>query len=107
MVGKEEWTVSLMMTSDGDLIRRSDAIAALQAEMKRTYTPARKGGFKGAISLVQKVPSVTVRSPGSSHWFYNAGWFFCDNCGGKAAGCGYTPYCQHCGSKMDDMPEIE
>lgn len=96
-----------MMTAEQDLIRRSDVLAAIHAEMRRTVTPARKGGFKEAVSLVKRVPSVEVHSPGSSYWFYNAGWFFCDNCGGRSSGSGYTPYCPHCGSKMDDMPEIE
>ena len=100
-----EWTV-IRMTVDIDLIRRSDAIAVIHGEMKKTITPARKGGFRQSLDLLRGVPSVTVRTRGQSRWFYNAGWFFCEGCGGRAAGHGYTPFCPHCGDEMI-MPEIE
>ncbi len=102
-----------------DLIRRQDAINDIRSAMKRIYTAARKLGYKETIERLEKLPSageteVSVAEPVSlspaplhSFWFYNAGWFFCDNCGGKSDAVRTTPYCPHCGARMDDMPDIE
>lgn len=107
------------MTPADDLIRRQDAINAIHAEMKRTYTAARRQGFKASVELLEKLPSageakVSMTEPVSlspaplhAFWFYNAGWFFCDNCGGRNDSVRYTPYCPHCGARMDVMTEIE
>ena len=113
-----EWTV-ISMTAADDLISRQDAINVIRAEMKRTYTAARRQGFKASVDLLMKLPSTkemaismtepVALSPAPIHsfWFFNAGWFFCDNCGGKNDAVRYTPYCPHCGARMDAMPEIE
>ncbi len=105
------------MTAADDLIRRQDAINAIRSEMKRTYTAARRQGYKQSMQLLEELPSAQTKTitlaepialspaPLHSYWFYNAGWFFCDNCGGRGCASGYTPYCQHCGARMDAEPE--
>ena len=107
------------MTAADDLIRRQDALNGIRTAMKRIYTAARKTGYKDAIDILEHLPSageseVSVAehvslSPAPLHafWFFNAGWFFCDNCGGKSDAVRYTPYCPHCGARMDVMTEIE
>ena len=113
-----EWTV-ISMTAADDLIRRRDAIYAIQSAMKRGCTAARKLGYKESMDILMKMPStqeVTVSlvapvtlspAPLHSYWFYNAGWFFCDNCGGRCSESRQTPYCPHCGARMDLKTEIE
>lgn len=96
-----------MMTQAEDLIRRQDVIAGLYDEMKKTYTPARKGGFKGALEIVKKLPSVETDTAKHSFWFVNAGWWFCDNCGGRGSFSKTTAFCPHCGAKMDEMMDDE
>lgn len=107
-----------MMAAD-DLIRRQEAISCIRAEMKRTYTAARRQGFKQALEMIEHLPGAkemtitlsapVIKSPAPLHasWFYNAGWFFCDNCGGKSGTAGYTAFCPHCGARMDVNDEIE
>lgn len=107
------------MTAADDTIRRQDAIGAIRTAMKRIYTAARKLGYKEALDILEQIPSageteVTMAEPVSlapaplhSFWFYNAGWFFCDNCGGKSDAVRTTPYCPHCGARMDAMTGIE
>ena len=114
----QRWTVIRVKIPD-DTIRRQDAINAIRTAMKRVYTAARKLGYKESAELLEKLPSageteISMQEPVSlspaplhAFWFYNAGWFFCDNCGGKSDSAGYTPYCPHCGARMDAMPEIE
>jgi len=97
----------LMMLQAEDLIRRRDAIAVIYDEMKKTYTPARKGGMKRDIELLKKLPSVETDTAKHSFWFVNAGWWFCDNCGGRGSFSKTTAFCPHCGAKMDEMQEIE
>lgn len=96
-----------MATSEYDLIRRSDAIAVIHGEMKKTITPARKGGFRQSLDLLRRVPKAEAAQMPHSFWFINANWYFCDNCGGRADGCRMTPFCPHCGARMDATPEIE
>lgn len=93
--------------TDSDLIRRQDALAAIHAEMKRTYTPARKGGMKQALALVRRIPSVQVDTAAHSYWFDASGWWLCDNCGGRRDGWKPTPFCPHCGAKMDALEDAE
>lgn len=107
------------MTPADDLIRRQEAISAIRTEMKRTYTAARRQGYKQAIELLCALPGAkerpislapaVIQSPAPLHacWFYDGGWVFCDNCGGKSGSGGYTRFCPHCGARMDRMPEIE
>ena len=114
----KRWTV-IRMTAPDDLIRRQDAINVIQAAMKRTFTPVRRHGFKVSVELLEKLQSAgetevsiaehVFLSPAPLHafWFYESGWFFCDNCGGKSDAVRTTPYCPHCGARMDAMPEIE
>lgn len=102
-----------------DTIRRQDAINRIRTAMKRIYTAARKLGYKEAVEILEQIPSAgesevsiaehVFLSPAPLHsfWFYNAGWFFCDNCGGKSPAVPTTPYCPHCGARMDAMTDIE
>lgn len=96
-----------MMTAAEDLIRRRDAVAIIHEEMKRTYTPARKGGMKHSLDMLKKVPSVEVDTAGHSYWFNASGWWLCYNCGGRNEGWKTTPFCPHCGFKMDKLLDAE
>ena len=112
------WTVKGMNVPD-DLISRRDAVTLLQGEMKRTYTAPRRQGFKAAIDILMKLPRKkaqavelsppALHSPAPLHssWFQNAGWCFCDNCGGRSYEGRMHLYCPHCGAMMDAMEEIE
>lgn len=102
------------MTSPSDLIRRGDAQAAIRAEMKRTYTAARRQGFKESLEILGKLPArretppdvpVVVQSPAlvHSHWIVASCWWFCNNCGGRASDSRTTPYCPWCGARMDEL----
>lgn len=74
-----------------DLIRRQDAINAIRTARKRICTAARKLGYAESIDILTQLPSakaltVTMAEPVTqsaaglhSFWFYNAGWWFCDN----------------------------
>lgn len=107
------------MTADNDLICRRDAITCIQAEMKRICTPPRRQGYKAAIDIIMKLPRAKAQpvtlsppvplspAPIHSFWFENAGWWLCDNCGGRSFEGRMHLYCPHCGAKMDDMGEIE
>lgn len=107
------------MTAADDLIRRQDAIYAIRSAMKRIYTAARKLGYKESIELLENLPStgtmtvslaapVTLSpAPLHAHWFLASEWWLCDNCGGRCSESRRTPYCPHCGARMDDMPDIE
>jgi len=107
------------MAAADDLIRRQEAIACIHAEMKRTYTAARRQGYKMAMEILARVPSAkampitmalpVTKSPGviHSHWFNASGWMLCDNCGGRNAGWKPTPYCPHCGARMDELHDAE
>ena len=102
-----------------DLIRRQDAISAIRSAMKRIYTAARKLGYKEAVEILEQIPSageteVSLAEPVSlspaplhAHWFMASQWWLCDNCGGRCREGRQTPYCPHCGARMDDMPDIE
>ncbi len=106
------------MPLDSDLIRRGDAQAQLRDEMKRTYTAARRQGYKAAMEIVAAVPArrqpepdvpVIVVSPdiGHSHWFYAGGHRFCYNCGGEGDIRFVTRLCPHCGFIMDELHDLE
>jgi len=107
------------VTNPDDLIRRQDALNGIRSAMKHIYTAARKLGYKEAMDILEQLPSageseVSVAehvslSPAPLHafWFYKAGWFLCDNCGGKNDSARYTPYCPHCGARMDVKTEID
>ena len=96
-----------MMTAADDLIKRHEAIAILHAEMKKTYHPARKNAMKHDIDLLKTVPSAQVDAAGHAFWFNASGWWLCDNCGGRNEGWKTTPYCPHCGFKMDKLLDAE
>lgn len=64
------------MTAGSDLIRRGEALDAIRAELKRTYTAARRQGYKAAAEIVAAIPArrppmpdvpVVVISPGLGH----------------------------------------
>ena len=107
------------MAADSDLISRRAAIAAVQTEAKRTYTAARRQGFKVSVEILQRLPGLKVQpvelsppvvlspAPLHSFWFMNAGWWFCDNCGGRSFNGVTHLYCPHCGARMDAMDEDE
>lgn len=95
------------MNQTDDLIRRRDAVAIIHDEMKRTIVPARKNGIKFALDLVKKLPSVEMDTAQHSFWFNASGWWLCDNCGGRSGGWNTTPFCPHCGAKMDEMLDAE
>ena len=107
------------MTAADDLIRRRDAVNAIQASLKKVYTAARRQGYKQAMDILAQLPSAKEKqismtepvflspAPLHSFWFYNAGWFFCDNCGGNSGGWKTTPYCPHCGARMDAILDEE
>ena len=97
------------MTADSDLIHRHEALAEIRKEMKKAYTPAGRRGFKQSFDAIRRLPAVQIPKDtvAHSHWFVNAGWYFCDRCGGRSfAGIPHF-YCPHCGAKMDEMNEIE
>lgn len=96
-----------MMTAAEDLIRRRDAVAIIHEEMKRTLVPARKNGIKFTLELLKKVPSVDIDTAVHSYWFNASGWLLCDNCGGRNNGWKPTPFCPHCGAKMDELLDAE
>ena len=107
-----------MMAPD-DLINRRDAITLIQAEMKRICTPPRRQGYKASIDILMKLPRAKAKpvelsppvplspAPIHSFWFTNAGWCFCDNCGGRSYEGRMHPFCPHCGAEMDEQGEIE
>ena len=107
------------MTSADDLIRRQDAINAIRSAMKRIYTAARKLGYKETIEILENLPrgqamTVSLAAPVTlspatvhSYWFIASDWWLCDNCGGRCLEGRQTPYCPHCGARMDAMPDIE
>lgn len=107
------------MTAADDLIRRQDAIQRIHAELKRTYTASRRQGFKAALEVIERVPTarcmeVSMANPvvvspglGRSHWFTASDWLLCDNCGGRCEGWKPTPFCPHCGARMDLMMDAE
>lgn len=105
------------MTADNDLIRRGDAIKQIQDEMKRTYTAARRQGYKAALEIVAAVPErrqpmpdvpQVIVSPGlgQSHWFTASGYRLCHNCGGRGDP-KPTKFCPHCGFIMDELHDME
>lgn len=107
-----------MLTAASDLIRRGDALDAIRAELKRTYTAARRQGYKAAVEIVGAVPArrqpmpdvpVVVISPGlgHSHWFIAGGFRLCYNCGGKGDPGKPTAFCPHCGFIMDELMDLE
>lgn len=107
-----------MMIAANDLIRRKDAVEQIQSEMKRTYTAARRQGYKAAMEIVAAIPSVqptppdvpvVIKSPGlgHSHWFIASGYRLCYNCGGKGDPAKPTEYCPHCGFIMDELHDLE
>ena len=96
-----------MMTQAEDMIKRHEAIAIIHEEMKRTIVPVRKKTMKHDIDLLKKVPSVEVNTAESSHWFNASGWLLCDNCGGRNPGWKPTPFCPHCGARMDALADAE
>lgn len=107
------------MTNPDDLIRRQDAISAIRAEMKRTYTAARRQGFKQSVELIESLPvagdmAVTLAEPtalspglGRSFWFSAGGFRLCDNCGGRGDPGRPTKFCPHCGFRMDALEDEE
>lgn len=106
------------MTADSDLIRRGDALTAIQAELKRTYTAARRQGFKRTVEIIRDLPAkrlpppdvpVVVISPGlgHSHWFIAGGFRLCHNCGGEGRLGKPTAFCPHCGFIMDELMDLE
>ena len=106
------------MKADSDLIRRGDALAAIRAELKRTYTAARRQGFKRAVEILAELPDkrlpqpdvpVVVISPGlgHSHWFTAGGFRLCYNCGGAGSLGKPTTFCPHCGFIMDELMDLE
>ena len=106
------------MIAANDLIRRKDAVEQIQGEMKRTYTAARRQGYKAAMEIVAALPTVqptpqdvpvVIKSPGlgHSHWFYAGGHRFCYNCGGEGDLRFVTTYCPHCGFIMDELHDLE
>jgi hypothetical protein len=107
-----------MANLDSDLIRRGDAQAQLRDAYKKTYTAARRQGYKAAMEIVAAVPArrqpvqyqpVIVVSPdiGHSHWFYAGGHRFCYNCGGEGDIRFVTRLCPHCGFIMDELHDLE
>lgn len=108
------------MNVPDDLINRRDAVTLIQTEMKRTYTAARRQGYKAALDIIVKLPRAKAQavepeppvllSPTPLHsfwWIQNSGWWMCDNCGGRSFNGIAHLYCPHCGAKMDAMGEIE
>ena len=95
------------MTADSDLIRRGDALAAIRRQMKNAYTAARKQGYKESFDALRRLPGAKEAPVVHSHWFYDAAWIFCHNCGGKGSDSRCTPYCPWCGARMDEETEIE
>lgn len=106
------------MTADSDLIRRGDALAAIQAELKGTYTAARRQGFKRAAEIVKDLPAKRLPPPdvpavvispglGHSHWFYNGGFRLCYNCGAEDSRRKVPRFCSNCGFIMDELMELE
>ena len=107
------------MPNPDDLISRQDAVSAIRAEMKRTYTAARRQGFKQSVELVESLPTAgemtisfadpVVISPGlgHSHWFTAGGYRLCDNCGGRGDLGKPTEFCPHCGFIMDELHDME
>jgi rubrerythrin len=100
-------TVKAMMTAAEDLIRRHEAIAVIYNEMKKTFTPARKNAMKHDIDLLKQLPGVETTAAVHSHWFNASGWWLCNNCGGRSGGWKTTPFCPHCGAKMDELMDAE
>ena len=107
-----------MTTLDSDLIRRGDALAQIRDEMKRTYTTARRQGYKAAMEILAAVPARRQQPPdvpqivispglGHSHWFIASGYRLCYNCGGKGDLGRPTAYCPHCGFRMDELDDME
>lgn len=112
------WLVIRMTIADNDLIRRGDALAQIRDDMKRTYTAARRQGYKAAMEIVAAVPArrptppdvpMIVISPGlgHSHWFIASGYRLCYNCGGKGDSARATRYCPHCGFIMDELHDLD
>lgn len=106
------------MTADSDLIRRDDAIAEIRKELKRTYTAARRQGYKQSAEILARLPAVpqhmadvptVVISPGlgHSHWFIAGGFRLCHNCGGEGRLGKPTAFCPHCGFIMDELMDLE
>ena len=107
------------MTAPDDLINRRDAINGIQAAMKHIYTPPRRHGYKASMDIIMGLPRAkehpvelsppVLLSPAPLHsfWFANAGWWFCDNCGGRSFNGVTHLYCPHCGARMDAMDGIE
>ena len=107
-----------MTALDSDLILRGDALKQIRDEMKRTYTAARRQGYKAAMEIVtavparlQPVPDVpqVVISPGlgHSHWFYNSGYRLCYNCGEEDSRRKEPRFCSNCGFIMDELHDME
>lgn len=106
------------MAADSDLIRRGDAIAEIRKELKRTYTAARRQGYKQSAEILARLPAVpqhmadvptVVISPGlgHSHWFYNGGYRFCYNCGAEDSRRKVPRFCSNCGFIMDELMDLE
>ena len=107
------------MNVPDDLIQLREAVSSIQDEMKRIFTAPRRQGYKAAIDILMGLPRVKARvvelsppvltspAPLHSFWFANAGWWFCDNCGGRSYNGIRHLYCPHCGAKMDAENEIE
>ena len=107
-----------MTALDSDLILRGDALKQIRDEMKRTYTAARRQGYKAAMEIVAAVPArrqappdvpVIVISPGlgHAHWFYASGYRLCSNCGGEGDPRKVTTFCLNCGFIMDELHDAE
>lgn len=107
-----------MTALDSDLILRGDALAQIRDEMKRTYTAARRQGYKAAMEIVTAVPARRQPTPdvpqvivspglGRSHWFTASGYRLCYNCGGEGDPRRVTAYCPNCGFIMDELHDME
>lgn len=101
-----------------DLILRADALKQIRDEMKRTYTAARRQGYKAAMEIVAAVPArrqpmpdvpQVIISPGlgHSHWFIASGYRLCYNCGGEGDPRKVTKFCPNCGFIMDELADAE
>lgn len=107
-----------MTNLDSDLIRRGDVLEQIRDAYKRTYTAARRQGYKAAMEIVTAVPARRQPMPdgpeiiispglGHSHWFIASGYRLCYNCGGKGDSGQATRFCPHCGFLMDELHDLE
>lgn len=95
-------------------MRLIDADALLE-EMKRPLKYEQSENDTDEVvyeRIVKSVPTIDAEPVVQAHWkikIVKTGyWYECSNCGshwsinGKTHECEQTPYCSHCGAKMDE-----